>query len=72
MLLAALLFVLFGFVLVSSLQVLWSERDNEPSDNLSDDGYEAYWNELFRLYAYIFVGIGAAGVVLAFAMMWLG
>ncbi len=72
MFLAALLFILFGFVLLSSLQVLWDSADDDPLDDPFDDGYEAHWNELFRLYAYVFAGIGAAGVALAVAMVWPG
>ena len=74
MFLAALLFIPSAFVLTLSLQVLWDSAGDDPLDDPFDapfyDEYEAHWNELFRLYAYIFVGIGAAGVALAVAMVW--
>ena len=70
MFLATLVFIPSAFVLISSLQVLWDSADDDPFDETFYDEYEAHWDELLRFYAYIFAGIGAAGVALAVAMVW--
>ena len=45
--------------------------DKEDDDPLGDE-YEAHWAEVFRVYAYVCIGLGGAGVVLAILMLWSG